>query len=127
MELSPGLTRTRAAGTTLIYVPPGVAAGIYAAIPGASPSAADSLAGGSASGTYQYPCDAKFDLALTFAGAEGSFGIDLADFNIGKSSSDSSMCIGAIIGQAFNDAAGEPLAIVGDAVRRSFQRTPTCY
>ncbi|KAL8276487.1 hypothetical protein RQP46_011088 [Phenoliferia psychrophenolica] len=107
-------------GTTLIYVPPPVAAAIYAAIPGASPSAADSLSGGSTSGTYQYPCDAQFELALTFAGTEGSFGIDLRDFNIGQSSSDSSMCVGAIIGQAFNDASGQPLAIVGDVFLKSW-------
>lgn len=108
------------AGTTLIYVPPAVASAIYAAIPGASTSTSESVAGGSASGTYQYPCEAQFELALQFAGAEGSFGIDLADFNIGKSSSDTSMCIGAIMGMDFNDAAGKPLAIVGDVVRRTF-------
>ena len=105
---------------SLIYVPNAVASAIYAAIPGSSPSTADSLAGGSSSGTYQYPCDAKFDLALTFAGAEGSFGINLADFNIGKASAGSNMCIGALMGMDFNDAAGQPLAIVGDVVRTFF-------
>ncbi|KAL8292281.1 hypothetical protein RQP46_001747 [Phenoliferia psychrophenolica] len=108
-------------GTTLIYVPTVVASALYAAIPGASADQSDSLEGGS--GTYQYPCDFAGTIALQFAGAEGTFGIDLADFNIGKASSGSNMCIGGIIGMDFQDAAGQNIAIVGDEFLKSWYST----
>ncbi|KAK4700050.1 hypothetical protein P7C70_g6204, partial [Phenoliferia sp. Uapishka_3] len=88
-------------GTTLIYVPTAVATAIYAAIPGSSADTVDSSQGG---GTfYYYPCSFAGTIALTFAGINGSFGINLADFNIGEGSTPS-QCVGGIVGMDFNDA-----------------------
>ena len=78
------------------------------------------------SGSYTYPCDFAGTIALTFAGASGDFPINLADFNLGQVSAGSSQCQGGIIGMNFNDAAGQPLAIVGDEFIKSWYSTFNC-
>lgn len=89
---------------SLIYVPSSLAAAIYSQVPGATNDTADSTAGGTQ--FYMFPCGANITIAFTFAGiANASFGIDLADLNIGASSDDSSQCIGSVIGQDATDGA----------------------
>ncbi|KAL8290468.1 hypothetical protein RQP46_002726 [Phenoliferia psychrophenolica] len=103
-------------GTTLIYMPTSIAERIYEAIPGSSRDSGDSFQGTS---FWQYPCDANFSVALTFAGLPGSFDINLRDFDIGLSSANSTLCVGGIVGQDLNDQAGNPLSIVGDEMSPS--------
>jgi hypothetical protein len=65
-------------GTTLIYVPPRVAASFYKQIPGSEPAPQFGQ------GFYQYPCaaDDQLSLALGFNGK--GFKLDVSDFNLGR-------------------------------------------
>ncbi|KAL8283285.1 hypothetical protein RQP46_005695 [Phenoliferia psychrophenolica] len=99
-------------GTSLIYVPKAVAAALYAAVPGSVVDTADSFGGDLT--YFTVPCESNTTFALTFAGIEGSFPINFLNFNLGKTSANSTSCVGGVIGQDFDDAAGLPLAIVGD-------------
>nr|XP_031860383.1 uncharacterized protein CI109_004273 [Kwoniella shandongensis]KAA5527455.1 hypothetical protein CI109_004273 [Kwoniella shandongensis] len=97
-------------GTTLIYVPTAIADSFYAQIPGSSK--ADQYG----QGFYQYPCKATLSVSLGFNGK--SFGVNNVDFNLGKTSSGSSMCVGAVLAVA--DGFPDNLAIVGDAFLKSW-------
>ncbi|KAK8853436.1 hypothetical protein IAR55_004142 [Kwoniella newhampshirensis] len=97
-------------GTTLIYVPTAVANAFYAQIPGSSK--ADQYG----QGFYQFPCKASLAVQIGFNGQ--SFAINNVDFNLGKTSSGSSMCVGAVLAVA--DGFPNNLAIVGDAFLKSW-------
>jgi len=97
-------------GTTLIGGPSDVVAAIYAAIPGSRRMT------GSYANYYEYPCSANIDYKITF----GTYTITMrdADFNLGKYSSDSSMCTGAVFIQ--NMPANSPIQwIVGDTALKN--------
>jgi len=97
-------------GTTLIGGPSDVVAAIYAAIPGAKQMT------GSYANYYEYPCSTSINYKITF----GTFTITMrdADFNLGKYSSDSSMCTGAVFIQ--NMPASSPVQwIVGDTALKN--------
>jgi len=105
-------------GTTLIYVPTAIADNFYAQIPGAG--RADQFG----QGFYQFPCKpssgSSYALSISFNGK--SFGIAFADFNLGKTSSGSSMCVGGVL--AMSDGFPDNLAIVGDAFLKSCECAP---
>ncbi|WVR09646.1 hypothetical protein IAU60_006719 [Kwoniella sp. DSM 27419] len=97
-------------GTTLIYVPSAVADAFYAQIPGSSK--ADQYG----AGFYQFPCRGSANVVLGFNGK--SFSLNPVDFNLGRTGSGSSMCIGAVL--AVGDGFPSNLAIVGDAFLKSW-------
>lgn len=84
-------------GTTLIGGPSDVVASIYAAIPGSQRMT------GSYANYYEYPCAANIDFEITF----GGFPIKMTDrdFNLGRYSSDKSMCTGAVYVQSMSSNA----------------------
>ena len=97
-------------GTTLIGGPSDVVASIYAAIPGSQQMT------GSYANYYEYPCSTNIDFKITF----GGFTITMhdADFNLGKYSSDASMCTGAVFIQ--NMPSSSPVQwIVGDTALKN--------
>ena len=97
-------------GTTLIGGPADVIAKVYAAIPGATQM------GGSYGGYYEYPCDTTIDFEITIGGF--TIKITDADFNLGKYSSDDTMCTGAAFVQTLPSNA--PVQwIIGDTVLKN--------
>ncbi|WRT69985.1 uncharacterized protein IL334_006978 [Kwoniella shivajii] len=97
-------------GTTLIYVPTSIADSFYSQIPGSS--RADQYG----EGFYQYPCKSSITVSLGFNNK--NFNMNLVDFNLGKTSSGSTMCIGAVLAVA--DGFPDNLAIIGDAFLKSW-------
>ncbi|CAD6572670.1 MAG: hypothetical protein TREMPRED_000600 [Tremellales sp. Tagirdzhanova-0007] len=97
-------------GTTLIYVPSSVADSFYAQIPGSSQ--ADQFG----QGFYQFPCRTSYAVTISFNSKV--FTIAAADFNLGRTSSGSSMCVGGVL--AVGDGFPNNLAIVGDAFLKSW-------
>ncbi len=97
-------------GTTLIGGPASIVASIYAAIPGSQQMT------GSYANYYQYPCSTSISLTLTF----GGFKIDITDkdFNLGRYSSDTTMCTGGIFIQSLSSSS--PVQwIVGDTALKN--------
>ncbi|TYJ55923.1 hypothetical protein B9479_003307 [Cryptococcus floricola] len=93
-------------GTTLIGGPESIVAEIYSKIDGAQRMT------GSYASYYEYPCDTSVELDLTF----GGYKIEITDqdFNLGRYSSDTSMCTGAVYVQSLSSSS--PVQwIVGDA------------
>jgi cathepsin D len=83
-------------GTTLIGGPASVIAAIYAAIPGSSQMT------GSYANYYQYPCSTSINFQITIGGY--TIQITDADFNLGRYSSDNTMCTGAAFIQALSSS-----------------------
>ncbi|TFY62116.1 hypothetical protein EVJ58_g4075 [Rhodofomes roseus] len=75
------LTAAIDTGTTLIYVPDDVASRLYALIPGSKHAAQYGA------GFYTYPCDTPLAVTLSFGGR--AYGVDPADFNLGRTSAES--------------------------------------
>jgi cathepsin D len=97
-------------GTTLIGGPQSIVESIYNAIPGSERMT------GAYANYYQYPCTSQIDLTITF----GSYKIEIgdADFNLGRYSSDTEMCTGAIYIQSL--ASTSPVQwIVGDTALKN--------
>ncbi|KAL7421708.1 hypothetical protein Q5752_003478 [Cryptotrichosporon argae] len=97
-------------GTTLIGGPASIVAAIFAAIPGSQQMT------GAYANYYEYPCTATIALKLTF----GGFAIDIADadFNLGRYSSNASMCTGAVFVQSMGSSS--PVQwIVGDTALKN--------
>ncbi|KAK8847400.1 hypothetical protein IAR55_005258 [Kwoniella newhampshirensis] len=97
-------------GTTLVGGPESIVASIYAAIPGSKRMT------GSYAAYYEYPCSTSVNFEITF----GGFNIKVTDqdFNLGKYSSDTSMCTGAAYVQSLSSSS--PVQwIVGDAVLKN--------
>ncbi|WVQ66734.1 uncharacterized protein L199_004923 [Kwoniella botswanensis] len=97
-------------GTTLIYVPTSIADSFYSQIPGSS--RADQYG----EGFYQYPCKASISISLGFNNK--NFNMNTVDFNLGKTSSGSNLCVGAVLAVA--DGFPDNLAIVGDAFLKNW-------
>jgi cathepsin D len=97
-------------GTTLIGGPQAVVAAIYAAIPGSQ------LMGSSYPNYYEYPCSTDINFQVTF----GTFTVTItnADFNIGRYSSDQTMCTGGVYIQALSSSS--PVQwVVGDTLLKN--------
>ncbi|ODN94323.1 endopeptidase [Cryptococcus wingfieldii CBS 7118] len=93
-------------GTTLIGGPQSIVAEIYSKIDGARRMT------GSYASYYEYPCNTSVELDLTF----GGYTVEITDqdFNLGRYSSDTSMCTGAVYVQSLSSSS--PVQwIVGDA------------
>lgn len=97
-------------GTTLIGGPESIIESIYAAIDGAERMT------GAYQNYYQYPCSTTIDFRITFGGY--TIRIGDADFNLGRYSSDQTMCTGAVYVQSLS--AGSPVQwIVGDTALKN--------
>ncbi|ORX38818.1 aspartic peptidase domain-containing protein [Kockovaella imperatae] len=97
-------------GTTLIGGPAAIIAQLYASIPGSSQM------GGSYGSYYEYPCATSIDFTLTIGGF--TINITDADFNLGRYSSDDTMCTGAAFIQKLPSNA--PVQwIIGDTVLKN--------
>jgi len=97
-------------GTTLIGGPESIIESIYAAIPGSERMT------GAYANYYQYPCTSTIDLRITFGSYEIAIGD--ADFNLGRYSSDDSMCTGAVYIQGLSSSS--PVQwIVGDTALKN--------
>lgn len=97
-------------GTTLIGGPQSIIESIYAAIPGSERMT------GAYANYYQYPCTSTIDFRITF----GSYEIQIgdADFNLGRYSSDDTMCTGAVYIQSLSSSS--PVQwIVGDTALKN--------
>ncbi|OCF32627.1 endopeptidase [Kwoniella heveanensis CBS 569] len=93
-------------GTTLIGGPEAIITAIYANIPGSERMT------GSYAPYFAYPCDTTVDFEITF----GGFTIKITDqdFNLGRYTSDQTMCTGAAYVQSLSSSS--PIQwIVGDA------------
>lgn len=97
-------------GTTLIGGSASSVAAIFAAIPGSSPMT------GNFKQYYQYPCATKIDLRITFGGF--TIKVTDADFNLGRFSSDSTMCTGAAFVTDF-PSWGPVQWIIGDTLLKN--------
>ncbi|KZT66403.1 acid protease [Daedalea quercina L-15889] len=104
------LTAAIDTGTTLIYVPDDVASQFYALIPGSM------VAMQYGPGFYSYPCDTTLAITLTFGGR--AYGVDPVDFNLGRTSADSSDCVGGVL--ALGEGFPDNLAIIGDEFLKSW-------
>lgn len=98
-------------GTTLVIAPASQARRFYAGIPG-SKDASRTIG----AGFYTFPCSAKPTVSLTFGSKP--FAIDPALFNLGRVSSNSKECAGAIVGSA-----GLSFWVVGDAFLQNVYST----
>ncbi|KAL0255974.1 hypothetical protein I308_100785 [Cryptococcus tetragattii IND107] len=97
-------------GTTLIGGPESVVAAVYAKISGSQRMS------GSYSSYYEYPCNTTVDFEITFGGY--TIKITDQDFNLGRYSSDKSMCTGAVYIQTLSSSS--PVQwIVGDAALKN--------
>ena len=97
-------------GTTLIGGPSSIIAAIYAAIPGSQQMT------GSYANYYEYPCSTTIDFEITFGGF--TISISDADFNLGRYSTNDSMCTGAAFIQSLSDSS--PVQwIVGDTALKN--------
>ncbi|EJD02800.1 acid protease [Fomitiporia mediterranea MF3/22] len=97
-------------GTSLIYVPSAFAENLYNLIPGAKQSEQFGP------GIYTFPCSTDLEISLNFGGT--NFAINTRDFNLGKTSSNSTDCVGGIL--APGDSFPDDLAIVGDEFLKSW-------
>ncbi|GAA6059653.1 hypothetical protein JCM10212_004156 [Sporobolomyces blumeae] len=77
-------------GTTLIVAPTSFAKTFYASVPGASAYG---------SGYYQFPCSSVPSVAFSFPGSSKKITVSAANFNLGRVSTYSNQCIGALVGQ----------------------------
>ncbi|GBE79639.1 acid protease [Sparassis latifolia] len=95
-------------GTTIMYGPPSAVQAFYASVPGASLNNAQY-------GYYQYPCASPPTVAFNWGGK--NFTVSSANFNLGKVSSTSTYCIGALAGQ--NLGLGTNVWLLGDSYMKN--------
>ncbi|KAI4528633.1 acid protease [Schizophyllum commune Loenen D] len=100
-------------GTTLIYLPGGVAAKFYAMINGSKPAPQYGPE------YFTYPCNSKLDINFIFNGQ--SFSMNQFDFNLGRTGVNSPDCVGGII--AMGSDFPSNLAIIGDEFLKSWYTT----
>ncbi|KAI0066077.1 acid protease [Artomyces pyxidatus] len=98
-------------GTTFIYLPDALATQFYALIPGAKRV--------NSAPYFTYPCSDHLTVELSFGGHR--FQINMADFNLGPSSSSSVECVGGVIAAGSNLPAG--FAVIGDEFLKSWYTT----
>ena len=91
-------------GTTLIGGPPDAVRAIYSSIPGARPAQVGE-------GYFAFPCHTRFSIKFNFGGHD--YEIDRENINLGRMSSGSDMCVGAIFAQ--QTGPHMPGWIVGDS------------
>ncbi|GAA5901695.1 uncharacterized protein JCM6883_000367 [Sporobolomyces salmoneus] len=77
-------------GTTLIVAPTSSAKSFYASVPGSAPYS---------NGYYTFPCSSVPSVSFTFPGMTAAWTIPASTFNLGRVSSTSSLCVGALVGQ----------------------------
>ncbi|TFK91595.1 acid protease [Polyporus arcularius HHB13444] len=96
-------------GTTLIYGPPSQVATFYKSIPG-------SQVYDSKTGFYTFPCNAvPSNVAFSWGGK--SWTISAANMNLGRVSSKSTQCVGAILGHDLG--LGKDVWLVGDSFMKN--------
>ncbi|KAM0746095.1 acid protease [Meredithblackwellia eburnea MCA 4105] len=100
-------------GTTLNYVPKAVAKMIYEAIPDAVLDATDNE--GQTAEFWMYPCNSTPQVSFKWDAIETPFTLSNSDFNFGQVESNTSMCVGSIVGQDIYGLDGNLLGIFGDA------------
>lgn len=106
-------------GTTLIAVPTATAQALYAALS----SEAQAVTESGFQGYWQYPCDLNVEVALNFGGV--SYTISNGDFNIGRLSRNSNLCLGGIYGTDLGSTSTIQW-IVGATFVRRFSFSPLC-
>ncbi|EJF65495.1 acid protease [Dichomitus squalens LYAD-421 SS1] len=127
LSVSANLTAAIDTGTTLIYLPSGVADDFYALIPGSASAMQygagkrltrilDSVANNNTTGFYTVPCDTTVTVALILNGE--TFSIYPSDFNLGRTDVDSNDCVGGIL--ALGNGFPQNLAIIGDEFLKSW-------
>ncbi|KAF8339773.1 aspartic peptidase domain-containing protein [Cantharellus anzutake] len=100
-------------GTTLVYLPNGVAESLYNQIPGAR------RATQFGDGFWTYPCAST--LAIGFVIDGNSYSISPFDFNLGRTSTTSTECVAGIL--SIGDGFPPGLAILGDEFLKSWYTT----
>ncbi|KAH9935592.1 protease [Fomitopsis serialis] len=95
-------------GTTIMYGPPSAVQQFYKSIPGASVY-------DSQNGYYQFPCNKVPTVAFSWGGK--SWTVSAANFNLGKVSSKSSNCVGALAGQDLG--LGSNVWLLGDSFMKN--------
>ncbi|OCH92495.1 acid protease [Obba rivulosa] len=95
-------------GTTIMYGPPDAVKTFYASIPG-------SAVYNSAAGYYSYPCNALPTIAFNWGGK--NWVVSAANFNLGKTSTRSTQCIGALAGQDLG--LGSNVWLLGDSFMKN--------
>ncbi|GAA5951141.1 hypothetical protein JCM3765_002396 [Sporobolomyces pararoseus] len=98
-------------GTTLIVAPPSWAQTFYAQIPGSAPY--------SSGGYYTFPCSSVPSVSFSFPGSSTAWTIPTSMFNLGRVSTGSTSCVGAIVGQDV----GIQTVILGDRFLSSVYST----
>lgn len=78
-------------GTTLVVAPTAAAQAFWASVPGSAPY----VNGG---GYYTFPCSTPPAVAFSFGGSTRKWSIAPQYLNLGRESSTSSRCVGAIVG-----------------------------
>ncbi|ORY90691.1 aspartic peptidase domain-containing protein [Leucosporidium creatinivorum] len=76
-------------GTSVIVAPTSAAASFWATVPNSAPYG---------SGYYTYPCSASLTISFSFAGSTKQWALPSDLLNLGKVSSGSTRCVGAIVG-----------------------------
>ncbi|KZT70932.1 putative aspartic protease [Daedalea quercina L-15889] len=95
-------------GTTIMYGPPSAVQSFYASVPGSSVF-------DSQNGFYQFPCNSVPQVAFSWGGR--SWNVSAANFNLGKTSSTSQYCVGALAGQDLG--LGSNVWLLGDSYMKN--------
>ncbi|KZT57766.1 acid protease [Calocera cornea HHB12733] len=109
--MTTGLLAAIDTASNQIHVPMSVAKRFYATIPGSKPA----LSYGE--GFWTFPCNSSPDIQFIFMGP--TFSLDPRDFNLGKTSSSSADCVGAVLGMKGRDLP-DNFAVIGSAFLRSW-------
>ncbi|KZO98942.1 acid protease [Calocera viscosa TUFC12733] len=110
VKFGPCVSNRGTPGTSQIYVPMTSAQEFYSQIPGSQPA---SQYGG---GYWTFPCDAKLNLTISFDAVP--FSINPDDFNLGRTASNSTDCVGGVFG--FPDALPSNFAVIGAGFLKSW-------
>ncbi|EMD33591.1 hypothetical protein CERSUDRAFT_117693 [Gelatoporia subvermispora B] len=95
-------------GTTIMYGPPAAVKAFYAAIPGSA------VYSGS-TGYYTFPCNSPPTVSFNWGGK--NWVVSTANFNLGRTSSTSSQCVGALAGQDLG--LGNNVWLLGDSFMKN--------
>ncbi|EED77425.1 predicted protein [Postia placenta Mad-698-R] len=95
-------------GTTIMYGPPSAVKAFYAQVPG-------SQVYDSSNGFYSFPCNSVPKVAFNWGGKNWT--VSAANFNLGKTSSTSNQCVGALAGE--NLGLGNNVWLLGDSFMKN--------
>jgi len=95
-------------GTTIMYGPPSAVKTFYASVP-------ESSVFDSTNGFYQFPCGSVPQVAFNWGGK--SWNVSAQNFNLGKTSSTSEYCVGALAGQDLG--LGNDVWLLGDSYMKN--------